>query len=296
MIGGAALALAGCNTLPRPFAHEGPVTENQLLDLPSGKGVRVVVTPKLPPAVAAAAVKALTDAGIPASSDPFLSRGFVLRADVVVEEPDDGRPETAEVVWKLHEPDGRPIGKIDQRIGGGEAGWIDSDPGPLTSAARDAGKQVVAYFQRRAEVATVDGATEAAVAFAEPRLYFSGVTGAPGDGNESLKRALTYILRQAGMPFADSSETASHQLNGRVEATPKGQGISDVSVVWQLTDRDGQEVSKISQRNPVPTANLERRWGELAFQVSGAAADGVLDAFATVSQPVDRRPLALPPR
>lgn len=287
LVAGAALALVGC-ALPKPFAHHGPVTENALIELPSAGAVQVMLAPSLPPEVAApavaAAVRALTDAGIPASVES-LTNSYVLRGEVVVEDPDGGEAETIEIEWRLVSPAGRPIGKIDQRVGGAERGWIGHDPAPLTKAARDAGSQVAAYFERRGPLATVDGATEAAVPGPAPTLYFEGVTGAPGDGNESLARALAYILRQAGAPLAGSPDRASHRLSGRVEATPKGEGISEVSIVWRLADRNGQELGKVSQRNPVKTALIERRWGELAFAVSDAAADGVLDAFATVSQP-----------
>ena len=285
--------------LPRPFAHEGPVSENALIELPSSEGVRVILAPALPPDVAqpvvAAAVKTLVDGGIPASGEAALSRSYVLRGDVVVDEPADGGPETAEVRWKLLDPSGQPVGKIDQRVDGKDAGWSGRDPAPLEGAARDAGREVLAYFERRMQPATIDGTTEAAVPLPR-RLFISGVTGAPGDGNESLKRALAFILRRSGAPLADSSEDASHVLSGRVEATPKGDGMSDVSVEWRLAERGGEEIGTISQRNPVKTALIERRWGELAYVVSDAAADGVLDAFAAVGNGPERAPAPPPGR
>jgi hypothetical protein len=200
------------------------------------------------------------------------------------------------VEWRLLSPAGQPVGKIDQRVEGREPGWIGRDPAPLAKAARDAGSQVVAYFERRGQLATIDGATEAAVSGPAPTLYLEGVSGAPGDGNEALARALSYILRQAGAPLADSPERASHRLSGRVETTPKGAGMSEVSIVWRLVDREDRELGKVSQRNPVKTTLIERRWGDLAFAVADAAADGVLDAFDRVSQPGASSAVTAPPR
>jgi len=276
--------------LPKPFAHEGPVTESALLEVPSVGAVRVL-PPKLPPDMAQpmadAAIKALTAAGIPASSEP-LANSFTLQGDVTVADPD--APDGAMLIeWRLLDPKGKPIGKIEQRL---------HDPGaraPLEMAARGAANEVAAYFDRRAKFGTIDGATEAAQADDGPALYFEGVTGAPGDGNESLARSLMFILRKSGAPLVDSPERATHLLNGRVEAKPQPNGMSDVSVVWRLTDRAGKELGKVSQRNPVKSTLIERRWGDLAFAVSDAAADGVLDALASVSQqPERRRPLAMP--
>jgi hypothetical protein len=296
----ATLGLGGCSALPQPFAHDGPVTENALIELPSVGAVRVVLAPPLPKdvadPVAAAAVKALTDAGIPASGEP-LSNSYMLRGAVAVEDPDSVEgPELVQIEWRLLSPSGQPVGKIDQRIEGQQAGWIARDPAPLAKAARDAASQVAAYFERRGQLATIDGVSEAAVVSPPATLYFEGVTGAPGDGNDSLARALTYILRQAGTPLADSPDRASHRLSGRVEATPKGDGMSEVSIVWRLADRDGRELGKVTQRNPVRAVLIERRWGELAFAISDAAADGVLDAFASVAQPPPPGSSAAPAR
>ena len=49
-----AVLLGGCMELPRPFAHRGPVMQNQLIELPSGEGVRVVVADGLDPELAGA--------------------------------------------------------------------------------------------------------------------------------------------------------------------------------------------------------------------------------------------------
>lgn len=283
------LGLAGCPTLPRPFAHEGPVAESALLEAPTIGAVRVV-PPKLPPEIAQpmleAAVNALVAAGIPASGEP-LANAFTLRGEVSVADLDS--PDGAiQIEWRLVDTKGEPIGKIEQRLDALDV------LAPLENAARGAAYEVAAYFDRRAKFGTVDGATEAAQADAGPKLFFEGVTGAPGDGNESLRRTLVFILRKSGAPLVDSPERATHLLNGRVEAKPQPNGMSDVSVVWRLTDRAGNELGTVSQRNPVKSSLIEQRWGDLAFAVSDAAADSVLDALASVSQPPERRPVAMP--
>jgi hypothetical protein len=290
--------LAGCMELPQPFAHRGPVMQNALIELPSGDGVRVVVLDGLDPEIAEplrkAAIKALGDAGIPASGEPTLSSGYVLTGTVQVDEPDNGTPEAARFVWQLTGRDGMSLGAFDKEISGSRSGWFGRDPAVFDAAAKDVTAQVAALLVERSGMgpyspqisnATIDGTTEAAIPAVETTLFFKGVLGAPGDGDESLTRAMNSVLKRSGVPLAPSAETATHLLAGTVKAVSKESGISEVTIDWHLSARDGADVGTISQKNPVRTALIDKRWGELAHIVAGAAADGVLDAFEAASAP-----------
>lgn len=290
----AGVALAGCPTLPQPFAHRGPVMQNALIELPSGDGVRVVVLDGLEPEIAdpmrKAAIKALGDAGIPASSEPTLSSGYVLTGTVQVEEPDNGAPEAARFVWQLTGRNGLSLGAFDKEVSGSRSGWFGRDPAVFEAAAKDVSTQVAALLVERSGMGphvepTVDGVTEAAIPAVETTLFFEGVTGAPGDGDEALVRAMNSVLKRSGVPLAPSADKATHLLNGTVKAVAKDASVSDVTIDWALTTREGASVGTISQKNPVRTALITKRWGELAHIVAGAAADGVLDTFEAASAP-----------
>lgn len=287
------VSLAGCGELPRPFAHEGPVMKNALIELPSGEGVRVVVADGLDPTIAdplrAAAVKALGDAGIPATGEATLASGYVLTGAVLVDEPDDGTPEGARFVWQLTGRDGLALGSFDKEVSGIRAGALGRDPALFEAVAKDASSQVAALLLERTGMApgTVDGQTEAAVPAVEMALYFEGVVGAPGDGNESLARAMTSVLKRANVPMAESAAKATHLLAATVSAEPKNDGTSAIAIDWHLSARDGTDFGTITQRNPVKTALIEKRWGELAHVVAGAASDGILDALEASVAPSD---------
>ena len=297
----AGFVLAACE-LPRPFAHQGPVFENNLIQLPTGDGVRVVVADGLAPEIAGplrqAAIKALSDAGIPASGEATLMRGYVLTGAVQIEEPESGRPEAARFVWQLTGRDGLALGAFDKEISGPSIGWLGRDPAMFELVARDASVQVASLLRDRGaqRQGTVDGVTEAAIQAEEPTFYFKGVNGAPGDGNASLSRAMASALKRSGAPMAESADKATHILAGTVEAEARDPLVSVVSIVWQVSARDGKDVGKISQRNPVKTALIQDHWGELAHIVAGAAVDGILDTFANVGTPPPDagRKLALP--
>jgi hypothetical protein len=301
-VGLVGLALAGCPTLPQPFAHRGPVTQNALVELPSGDGVRVVVLDGLEPEIAdplrKAAIKALGDAGIPASSEPTLSSGYVLTGTVQVEDPDDGAPEAARFVWQLTGRDGQSLGAFDKQVSGSRSGWFGRDPALFDAVAKDVTAQVAALLVERGAAGaqsaalapgiasgTIDGVTEAAVAADAAMLFFEGVTGAPGDGDESLARAMTSVLKRSGVPLAASADAATHLLAATVGTVAKDSSVSEVTIEWHLATRGGEVVGTISQKNPVRTAMIDKRWGELAHIVASAAADGVLDAFEAALTP-----------
>lgn len=294
----AALALTGCMELPQPFAHRGPMTQNALIELPSGDGVRVVVLDGLDPEIAdpmrKAAIKALGDAGIPASSEAALSSGYVLTGTVQVEDPEDGAPEAARFVWQLTGRDGTALGAFDKEVSGNRSGWFGRDPALFDAVAKDVTTQVAALLVDRGGTGrhapqnangTVDGVTEAAIPVNETTLFFEGVVGAPGDGDESLARAMTSVLKRSGVPLATSVDKATHLLAATVKAVGKDGGVSEVTIEWNLITKGGADVGTIAQKNPVRTALIDKRWGELAHIVAGAAADGVLDALEAASAP-----------
>jgi hypothetical protein len=297
----AAALMGACVELPRPFAHRGPVMENALIELPSGDGVRVELADGLDPAIAdplrKAAVKALSDAGIPASSEATLQSGYVLTGAVQLDESPDGGSEAARFVWQLTGRDGLALGAFDKEVSGKRPGGLAHDPDVIDAVARDVSTQVAALLLERTDTAlqtepaqpvSVDGPAEAAQPAApasEATLFFDGVTGAPGDGDESLTRAMNSFLKRSGVPLASSADQAAFVLAGAVRAVPKDAGISEVSIDWRLTDRAGKSAGTISQKNPVRTAMIDKRWGELAHIVAGAAGEGVLDAFDAASAP-----------
>ena len=288
------LALAGCVELPRPFAHRGPVTQNELIELPSGEGVRVVVIDGLDPDIAdplrKAAVKALADRGIPASGERALASGYVLTGAVQIEDPVDGGAEAARFVWQLTGRDGLAIGAFDKEVSGKRSGWLARDPAVIDAVAKDVGTQVADLLRDRSGLArhdaTVDGRTEAAVAMLETTLFFEGVIGAPGDGDEALTRAMTSVLKRSGVPLAPSIDKATHLLAATVSAVGRDGTTTDLTIEWHLSAKDGSPVGTIAQKNPVRTALIANRWGELAHIVASAASDGILDAFEVASTPV----------
>ena len=294
------LSLSACQ-LPQPFAHVGPVKDNALLELPYGKGVRVTTAPDVAPEFAEplteATVKALSEVGIAASTDATRPVGYVLVGDVELSRESEDGPEVAAFAWRLTSQSGKPVGAFDQKIDGGDAGWLARDPEMFNVVAHDAGPQIAAMLEKDNDNGeTVDGATEAAVPANEPpKIYLNGVTGAPGDGNAALSRALAEVLKKSGAVMVDSEDQATLLLSGTVSTTPQNDGISQVTISWILVDKSGAQLSKIDQKNPVRTALIAVRWGNLANLVAEGAADGVMAALDAVNRPADSsRRLAVP--
>ena len=110
------------------------------------------------------------------------------------------------------------------------------------------------------------------------RLLISGVEGAPGDGGQSLPRAITEILkRQEVAIVTDPQATADLVLDAEiVVATPKG-GKQNVKIVWRVRRKDGGEIGTVGQENDVPAGLLDGAWGDVAYMVAVSAQDGIME-------------------
>jgi hypothetical protein len=107
-------------------------------------------------------------------------------------------------------------------------------------------------------------------------IAVEGVTGAPGDGDRSLARAIAAALRHANLRVADADPPRqSYRLSGRIEIAPPLEGRQQVKVRWALKRPDGGEIGQVSQENAVPAGSLDGPWGDVAYAVAMAAAPGI---------------------
>ncbi|MGE5540007.1 MAG: hypothetical protein ACM30I_15425 [Gemmatimonas sp.] len=149
-------------------------------------------------------------------------------------------------------------------------------------------------------------AAQAASALAETRagtkddytVVVPEVAGAPGDGRRTLQRSMVYVLEKRGLKVVADNAPAppdpSHALTlrGTMTVTPVN-GRSHIEMVWRLLRSDDSEVGKVEQANDVPPGLLRGQWGDIAFAIADAAADGVVnlvDEAAAAPQPESAAP------
>ena len=270
----ALLALAACGDLPQPFlGRPGAAAERLAQPPPSRLAVLSPAQSLLPAAGADAWAGAVADAlqteEVPAIAESRQRRGdwlLVLSAEV----------RGSEVVpsYAVQNPSGEPQG-FSEGAPVSTAAWAGGDPAVLKAAAMQAAPGIASLLSR----------IEAARRQSDPnsllnrpaRVCFTGVTGAPGDGNSSLPAQMRAKLGAMGLVIQDAAGGADFSLAGQVQTAPGAKGTTRIELQWIVTDSRGAERGRIVQLNEVPPGTLDRYWGDIAVVVADEAAGGVRD-------------------
>jgi hypothetical protein len=275
--------LPACGELPRPFAHQVP-TDAPLLRLDDSAGVVVRAPAGLPAETAARLAEALATelqgANVPASVGGGNHASYHLGGRVALWEI-DGRVEEVSIFWRLYDRTGRSIGQIAQRYDVEDGGRRGLEAGAIDAVAAAAAPRIARLIQG-------DPVVEAAPL----RVFVAGVAGAPGDGNEALRRALERSLSQQSIPVAAApSDGRTLTVEGKVAVGEPRGGAQRVQISWRVLDPRGAERGVVDQANTIPSGSLSDRWGEVAIAVADAASSGILEIVERVR--LERAP-ALP--
>jgi hypothetical protein len=102
------------------------------------------------------------------------------------------------------------------------------------------------------------------------------VAGAPGDGNDSLAASMTAVLKHADIELVDATKGQPDlDVDAMVSIEPKGDK-QHVKIVWRVSRASGAEIGTAVQENDVQRGRLDGPWGDIAYSVAIAAADGVM--------------------
>ncbi len=257
----AALALAACGPLPRPFQPDDKDAENPLLRLPDSGGI--VVPPAFgladepARALAEAVAKALRDLDVPANVRAGNPLSLILDLQA---ETAQGRVKLAS---NLVDPQGNSLADPN---GEGLLPANPDDPAAWAILAKPLAQALVARIK-----------PEAVASRTVPAVHVTDVAGAPGDGGRALSRALAFHLERAGLRIADVAGPDVLAVVGTVAIADMGPDNRRVAVNWRVRDNDGAELGRVDMQNPVPTKIVERQWAELAYEIAGASAGGIRD-------------------
>ncbi len=220
---------------------------------------------------AEAVAEALVGQEVPAVARSSARRGewsLVLSAEI--------RDGAVMPSYDVHDPDG-----VSQGISDGApvpiAEWSAGTPAVLQAAAAQAAPGIASLLNR----------IEAARRQSDPtslqnrpaRIWFTGVTGAPGDGNTSLPRQMRLKLAKLGLVVQDDARNADFTLSGEVATAPGAGGTLRIELQWIVKDSTGER-GRIVQLNEVPPRSLNTYWGDVAVVVADEAAGGVRDVIA----------------
>jgi hypothetical protein len=262
---------AACGDLPEPFLGNPGATARRLAvpDTP------MLVVPPPSNALLAAPNNAdfaeqlasgLRDGEIPAQARPPGKNEWRLAVTA--------RRDGDRVVprYAVLDPSGHEQGSIDGSPI--EApGWAAGAPWVLGSAAKDAVPKVLALMTSIR--ATRDRADPNSLMNRAARVYVPEVTGAPGDGNVSLTKAIRSGLAEFGPLIQTAPDSPDFIVQGTVVVTLLKDGKQQVEIAWAVTRPSGVLCGKVSQLNSVPAGSLDHYWGDVAVAVAQEASGGI---------------------
>jgi hypothetical protein len=272
----AALLVAACQPLPHPFADDVPRRGSPILDLRDSASVTIAPIEGMPRATAErlgpAMANALQEREI-AASDKTASIGSYELFGRIQEMPTSSGKAALVVVWELRDPAGERLGERAERVEASATDWQQGSDEAVARVAAASAAQLVALLQD-------DAPTEAEIG-GRTRLQIGGVAGAPGDGGESLARAITELMKKQDLAIVtDPQAKADLVLDATVAIAQPKAGKQNVKIVWHVRRKDGTEIGTVGQENDVPTGLLDGPWGDVAYMVAVSAQDGIMQLVA----------------
>jgi hypothetical protein len=268
----AALTVAACGPLPRPFRTAPEKPFNPLVTEVAALGVMVepIDGTSLPMSrlLTEAVVEGLKRTGISATTDAGKNSRYRLMGKAELNQANQSLPFVMVIDWILLDYDGKIIGEASEGISGSRKDWEYGSPKIIAEVGENAPKLIVAMI----------GEEEKGQQAVKPRLaglWVGPVTNAPGDGNRSLARAIKIALKGGGIALAQDREHAEFVLESRVRVDPAKDSLQRVEIVWTVSTPDNREIGRATQRNLVEAGTFSGAWGEVAAIVAAAALEGI---------------------
>lgn len=257
------LLTASCGEVPRPFQPESKAEGNRLLILPDRAGVIVLPVAGLPEKMAIELAEKLADAlrheNVPATTGEGNRHSYLIEGEAIA-----GAGGVPVARFEMRDARGRLVKSHEVAFDRDVQNAAGMD---LAAVARDAAAPLAAALQPDAVNPPPP----------RPALMIGEVSGAPGDGEKALARALDYALRRTGVKLAKAGEKDTMVVRGAVTIVPRGPKLRNVAVVWTVYGPDGAEVGQVRQENDVTPDFIERAWPEMASAVADGAAEGLAD-------------------
>ncbi|TCS60901.1 hypothetical protein [Varunaivibrio sulfuroxidans] len=274
------LVLGGCAARgPGAVKYQGAGYESRV---ERGRNVAVAVAPPDGPALpmarllAEAAARSLTKRGIPAhalknAENPPGDAVYLLHGHVV-RNLDDARVRyTVLIHWTLSDRKGVVVGRTVQGVATPWRQWEYGDPRVIRFVGRGIVQPVAAMIDARRKARLPS----------EPLgegFIFSGVDGAPGDGNRTLSQAMIAALRARDILITSDPRQAVFSIHGQVRVVRQG-ARDRVTIVWRVRTVSGRGVGQAVQDNTIAPGALDGAWRGKADMIAKAGARGIVRIF-----------------
>lgn len=155
--------------------------------------------------------------------------------------------------------------------------WADGDPATLQAEATTVSPKIAALLSN------IDAALKQSdpnsLYNRPPRLDFSGVSGAPGDGDTSLAREMRKDLPGTGLILVDGKLQSDYLMRAVVKKTTVDPKTDHIEITWIVDSENGKEVGRVTQLHDIPKGSLDSFWGDVAVVAAAEAAQGVKEVI-----------------
>ncbi|MFT8718597.1 hypothetical protein [Acetobacter sp.] len=286
--------LSGCLSVPHPFQNDGKMSKGSVANAPTSRlDVPVPEDTSLSPEGrkiwADQVTQALLDQSVPAiaqkprKGDWWLKLRTEERGDMIVP------------LYSVMTPQGA-IRATEEGPAVPTVLWKAASPETIHTASQQGAGQVVNVLTGiMAEDMEEDPHS---LKHRGAKIWFQGVTGAPGDGNISLARAFTVSFRGTKDTIQTSKKDADFMVATTVKITDGPAGSrnnpqQNIRIDWRVTDKDDKEVGIATQLHDIPAHSLDQMWGDVAVAAADEAA-GAVEEMITRYSSRDAKPLPDP--
>ena len=286
--------LAACGSTPQPFRRGTQIQYDPLIHLKSADGIIVLPVQGIPPGgrleFMNVLVAALNDAGIPAMTANIGNGISFTLAGRIVELETHAADIRLAASWGLRAGDNTLSEVYQYQVTVDGKLWRSATAAAFEPMAAGIVARVSGFLQEEVKLATPAVAKPAVATPAvapqagtpksggkrfQPAVLVKPVRGAPGDGNESLTRAVKAALRSSRVLTTNDPGQARLVLAGSVKVDSSAAGPRKVAIVWTVSTPDGTEMGKASQENRVPDDAADGKWNRLSIMAVAAAIDGI---------------------
>jgi hypothetical protein len=275
------LALVGCGDLPEPFLGNPGATGRILAKPPTPR--LLVPSPGnalLPDAasqiLATDLAQALQAQEVPAVAGTATSAEWRLIATAAQ------RGSSVVPEFTVLDPQGKDRGKTEGAAVP-VAAWASATPDTLRQSANEAAPKVAALLTNIET--TQEMADPNSLFNRRAKVMVADVTGAPGDGDDSLTSQMRTRLALLGPVVQTTAAGADFTVRGQVKAVPIAGNKQRIEIQWLIKNAAGDDLGKVVQLNEIPAGTLDHYWGDVAVVVATEASGGVNDVIKRQTQP-----------
>ena len=275
----AVVGLAACGDLPQPFAGRPGATALRLARPPPPRLAIPAPTNALLPAHDADTLShAITDALVTEEVPAFAEASHPGDWQLSIVATMQG--ETVTPRYTLLDPKGGSRGDVTGSPVPAEL-WAKGDKATIQQEAATAAPQLLTLL--RSVDANIKQSDPNSLYNRPARIFFSGVTGAPGDGNQSLARDMRVRLPDTGDLLVSHIESSDFSLKGTVKVTDLPDGQQQVEIHWIVSGPRGEIAGDVAQGKDMPKGTLSGYWGDIAAAITDEAAGGVHEVITNWS-------------